>query len=307
MRVQRLVMPGTGVQSWTVLGEDLRPVAPAERFLAYLASIDRSPNTVRAYAHDLKDWFVFLAGRDVDWRAATLEDVGAFAGWLRLSPAGRDGRVAVLPSAPQRCGGSSVNRKLAALTSFCEFHARHGEPLAGLLVTTAPPGRARTSTSSFKPFLHHISKSGPQRRRTVTVPAVTPTPRVLTVEQVQAILDACQHLRDRLLFGLLLDCGLRVGEALGLRHEDLMIAERQVLVVPRRNDNGARAKSGRRRTIPTNADVMRLYADYLNTEYGALDSDYVTLLCPVKLQFWWIRGLLRLVGAGGRAGGQRRV
>ena len=276
MRVQRMVMPGSGVGSWTLLGEDLVPVPPVERFLAYLAAIDRSPNTVRAYAHDLKDWFVFLAGRDVDWRSASLEDVGAFAGWLRLPPAGRDGRVAVLPSAPQRCGGSSVNRKLAALTSFCEFHARHGEPLGGLLVTTAPPGRGNgSSSSSFKPFLHHISKSGPQRRRTVTVPAVTPTPRVLTVEQVQAILDACQHLRDRLLFGLLLDCGLRVGEALGLRHEDVMIAERQVLVVPRRNDNGARAKSGRRRTIPTNADVMRLYADYLNTEYGALNSDYV--------------------------------
>ncbi len=275
MRVQRLVMPGSGVQSWTLLGEDLVPVVPAERFLAYLASIDRSPNTVRAYAHDLKDWFVFLAGRGVDWRSATVEDVGAFAGWLRLPPAGRDGRVAVLPSAPQRCGGSSVNRKLAALTSFCEFHARHGEPLGGLLVTSAPPGRGKGSSSSFKPFLYHISKSGPQRRRTVTVPAVTPTPRVLTVEQVQAILDACQHLRDRLLFGLLLDCGLRVGEVLGLRHEDVMIAERQVLVVPRRNDNGARAKSGRRRTIPTNADVMRLYAEYLNTEYGALDSDYV--------------------------------
>ncbi len=114
MRVQRLVMPGSGVGSWTLLGEDLAPVVPAERFLAYLASIERSPNTVRAYAHDLKDWFVFLAGRGVDWRSATLEDVGAFAGWLRLPPAGRDGRVAVLPSAPQRCGGSSVNRKLAA-------------------------------------------------------------------------------------------------------------------------------------------------------------------------------------------------
>ena len=151
MRVQRLVMPGSGVQSWTLLGEDLAPVVPAERFLAYLASIDRSPNTVRAYAHDLKDWFVFLAGRGVDWRSATVEDVGAFAGWLRLPPAGRDGLVAVLPSAPQRCGGSTVNRKLAALTSFCEFHARHGEPLAGLLVTTAPPGWPRGSSCPGPP------------------------------------------------------------------------------------------------------------------------------------------------------------
>ena len=35
---------------------------PVERFLGYLASIERSPNTVKAYAHDLKDWFTYLAG-----------------------------------------------------------------------------------------------------------------------------------------------------------------------------------------------------------------------------------------------------
>ena len=145
--------------------------------------------------------------------------------------------------------------------------------MAGLLVTMrtrAAPGFDAT----FKPFLHHITKSGPQRRRTVACPRRRP-PRVLTVAQVQAILDACEHLRDRLLFGVLLDTGMRIGEALGLRHEDLVIAERQVLVVPRGNDNRARAKSGRRRTIPASADLMRLYADYLNAEYGALDSDYV--------------------------------
>ena len=83
------------------------------------------------------------------------------------------------------------------------------------------------------------------------------------------------HLRDRLLFALLLDTGMRIGEALGLRHEDLEIAERQVRVVPRVNDNRARAKAGRPRTIPASAELMRLYADYLNREYGALDSDYV--------------------------------
>lgn len=66
MRVQRLVMPGSGVESWTVLGDDYLPVEPVERFLAYLGAIERSPNTVKAYAHDLKDWFVFLDGRGVN-------------------------------------------------------------------------------------------------------------------------------------------------------------------------------------------------------------------------------------------------
>lgn len=77
------------------------------------------------------------------------------------------------------------------------------------------------------------------------------------------------------MFALLLDTGMRIGETLGLRHEDLHLAERHVVLMPRRNDNGARAKSGRTRTIPASSELMRLYADYLNNEYGTLDSDYV--------------------------------
>ena len=98
---------------------------------------------------------------------------------------------------------------------------------------------------------------------------------MLTAAEAQTILDACDHLRDRLLFALLLDTGMRIGEALGLRHEDVGIAECQVTVVPRLNDNRARAKARQLRTVPASAELMRLYADYLNREYGALDSDYV--------------------------------
>lgn len=275
MRVQRVLMPGSGVESWTVLGDDHVPVDPVERFLAYLSSIERSPNTIKAYAHDLKDWFTFLQMRDLDWRSVTLEDAAGFVAWLRLPPAAREGRVQVLSTVAHHCAEASVNRKLAALTSFCEFHARHGVPLGGLLVTMAPAGRWRGSATSFKPFLHHITKSDPQRRRTIKLSAPMPRPRVLSVAEAQAILDACGHLRDRLLFALLLDTGIRIGEALGLRHEDLDIAGRQVAVTSRINDNRARAKGGRPRSIPASAELMRLYADYLNDEYGSLDSDYV--------------------------------
>ena len=69
--------------------------------------------------------------------------------------------------------------------------------------------------------------------------------------------------------------GARIGEALGLRHEDLNIAEPRVSIVARDNDNRARAKGGRSRFIPASGELIRLYADYLNGEYGPLDSDYV--------------------------------
>ena len=75
------------------------PVEPVERYLAYLTDVERSPNTVKAYAHDLKDWFVFLAVRGLDWRSGPAwRTSGEFVAWLRLPPPGRDGRVAVLPS-----------------------------------------------------------------------------------------------------------------------------------------------------------------------------------------------------------------
>ncbi len=98
---------------------------------------------------------------------------------------------------------------------------------------------------------------------------------MLTVAEMQAILDACDRLRDRLLFAVLYETGMRIGEALGLRHEDLAAAEREVAVVPRYNDNGARSKSGEPRSVPVSAGLIRLYADYLDGEYGDLDCDYV--------------------------------
>jgi hypothetical protein len=102
MRVQRVLMPGSEAESWTVLG-DQDPVGPVDRFLGYLTSIGKSPNTVKAYAHDLKDWFCYLAAHGLDWQAVTVEDVAGFVAWLRLPPGARDGKIVVLPEAGSHC------------------------------------------------------------------------------------------------------------------------------------------------------------------------------------------------------------
>ncbi|MGP3938031.1 site-specific integrase [Nonomuraea sp. KM88] len=270
MLVQRVVLPASGRESWTVLGDDDVPVAPIESYLAFLSDIERSPNTVKAYAHDLKDWFVFLQVRALDWREVRLEDVGEFVAWLRLPPEGRTGQVAVLPSVRAQRTEATINRKLSALSAFYQHAARGGVDLGDLLVSWQPGRR-----SSWKPFLHHISKSMPAPRRAISLKAERKLPRVLTVCEVQQILDACDRLRDRLLFALLYDTGMRIGEALGLRHEDIAAAAKTVTIRPRLNANGARTKSATGRTIPISAELVRLLADYLHDEYGDLDSDYV--------------------------------
>lgn len=81
--VQRVVMPVSGAVSWTVLGDDGDPVAAVESYLAYLAALERSPNTQRAYATSLKLWLEFLDRVGVAWDGVVVDDVAKFVSWLR--------------------------------------------------------------------------------------------------------------------------------------------------------------------------------------------------------------------------------
>ena len=204
MLVHPVAIPGSGTRSWTVLGDDDVPVVPVDRFLAYLTDIGRSPNTVKAYAHDLKNYWEFISFRCLDWREARLEDVGEFVAWLQLPPAGRAGEVAVLPSAAAEVTAATVNRKLAAVSAFYAHQARNGAEVGDLLAAWRTGGRG-----GWKPFLHHISKGKPYRGRAISLKAPQKLPRILTAAEAQAILDACTRLRDRFFFALLYESGCR--------------------------------------------------------------------------------------------------
>ena len=264
-RVQRVVE--RGVQSWTVIGRDRRPVVPVEAFLRWLTDTERSPNTVRAYAGDLRQFCEFLALRGYDWSDVGLEELGDFTGWLR-SPAEN---VVVLPNGEAARAAATVNRKLAAVAAFYDFHHRqNGVPVAGRL---APPSH-RGGRGSFRPMLQGFAPLR-ARGRPGRLSERRRLPQVLSLSQVEAILRAQRHLRDRLLFALLFQTGMRIGQALGLRHEDVVTWENRIQIVCRDdNANGARGKGGHG-SVPVAAGLMRLYIEYMHVEYGSLESDYV--------------------------------
>ena len=265
MRVQRVVMPVTGAESWAVL-DDGALLAPVEAYLAHLAMLERSPNTVRAYATSLKLWFEFLAGVGVGWADAQVEEVARFVSWLRAPAA----NVVVLDHGTGRRQAATVNRHLAGVFGFYDYHARAGATLAADLVAWR-----RVSRGSYKPFLHHVTKGRPIPTRPIKLAVPRRVPRTLEAEQV-AILAACEHLRDRLLVALLAETGIRVGQALGLRHADFVSRKRELNIVPRAdNANGARAKVRDSVVLPMSAPLVRLYSDYMHAEFGDLDSDYV--------------------------------
>jgi integrase/recombinase XerD len=266
--VQKVLAPSGNAVSFTVVDQSFEPIQPIEDYLAHLVAIERSPNTVRAYATSLSMFFEHLAALELDWRAVKLDDVGRFVAHLR-APA--QDVVAIDPSLSRRAP-TTVNRHLAAVFGFYDFQARHGIAVAGELTEWRRGGRA-----SYKPFLEAVGgRSRRQPRRPVRLRTARQLPETLSVEQIAVVLAACQHLRDRLLLGLLAETGMRVGQALGLRHCDLVSHSCMLRIVPREdNANGARAKCHSEVEIPISAPLVRLYSEYLFEEYGDLDSDYV--------------------------------
>jgi len=257
----------SGAESWTVLGPDGAPVPAVEAFLAHLQALNRSPTTVRTYASSLKLWLEFLARVEVEVDAARVEHVSRFVAWLR-APAEN---VIVLEEGRGRCAPGTVNRHLAALFSFYDHRARNGVALAGSLVAWR-----RSNRGGYRPFLHHVTAGRPTATRPLRLRQSRRLPRTLTSEQIITLVEACVHLRDRFLLVLLAETGMRVGQALGLRHADFVSHRRELRIVPREdNVNGARAKTLDTATIPISAGLVRLYSAYMFAEYGEHDSDYV--------------------------------
>jgi integrase len=263
------VLPG-GVATWTVLGPDLGVVGPAEEFLEYLRAQGSSPNTVKSYARALALWWTYLSLFSLAWDALTLADVGLFLSWLR---SGDGPRVVPIEPREPRFTESTVSVRLRAVTSCYRFHELNGVVLGGDLVRVVHGGRA-----AYKPMLEHLARKGGRRRHVLRarVPRRV-VPPVLSPGQVEAIWDACARLdpaagrwsgrvRDRLLFMLLAESGLRLGEALGLQHRDWHAGRGDtpfIEVVPREHPHGVRVKGQVCRRVFVSDELDALYGEYV--------------------------------------------
>jgi integrase/recombinase XerD len=235
--VRRVFLPTRAVESFTVIGPDLRPVGLVDEYLAWLTDCERSPNTVEAYAHDLRAFWTFLTERGFSWDRVGVMELGEFAAWARR-PAEN---VVVLVEGSARLSARTVDRMLSGVVGFYEFQARRGSTLARDLVVKMRSGRG-----GYKSFLHGIARGRP-RGRAVRLPERRSLPRTLSLAQVAAVIDCQERLRDRFLLALLASTGVRIGQALGLRHEDLVAWERRIRGPRARTRRGGRAARAARR------------------------------------------------------------
>lgn len=215
-----------GSRSWTVVRGNGVPVEPVDHFLAYLHCLPRSPNTVIAYAYDLRAFVQFLDDHGLTWTDVEVEHLARFVRWME-QPAGN---VVLLHDAQPARSPATIARAANAVHAFFDYHATRGVPVARRLVSFS-----RTP----KPHWRNRHRTGRGTRQAVTIPARhaghgggTAPPRRMPSPARPLPLGAA--LRD----------GHGVGQALGLRHEDFVSRQRLVRIVPRDNNpNGARAKT----------------------------------------------------------------
>lgn len=119
-------------------------------------------------------------------------------------------------------------------------------------------------------------KNKPVRKRIISVRQPKELPKIISEEQFLKLNDACTNYRDRFLIWLLFETGLRIGQALALRHEDIICWNNEIRTKCRTdNVNQVRNKSHKPNTIHVSDHLMSLYSDYVSSlDQGKL-NDYV--------------------------------
>jgi site-specific recombinase XerD len=271
-RVQRVELDNA--RTYTVLDSTHLPVAPIREYLQFLRDDSASPNTIRAYAAGLAAWWTVLEHTGIAWDEFPASLFGAFLSYLRTGDLPGVARVGPTPT---WLSPASVTQRSAAVVAFYRFHAA-ANGVDGPLQRLYSP-HARRRSGRYKPMLTGIVS--PDRDgltyRNRSAPARWPP--VLLPAQVQLILDSCSTwngeswsgtdagLRDRLLFATLAETGMRLGEALSLRHCDVHVGAGgtpRIDVTPRQDHpHGLRVKSGQPRRVYIGGDLEALYSAYV--------------------------------------------
>jgi integrase/recombinase XerD len=304
MRAAKLRYPD-GRVSWSMLDDLGETVGTVRAWVVHLEQTRMSPNTIERFVKHVADLGSFLHARGKGFDHIGVPDYDAF-----LAARERYGRelpssklVAIRPLPHLGAGRMSPSLRNQIHLAVKSFY-RHLVNNDHFEIEVRDRRREHASSHSYRPFLEHIQSRRRTRRRDAynrgdfghaqrRVAA-----KRLTPEQVLALVQSCHLLRDAFLVVLLYNTGLRIGEALGLRHVDVDVTERVVWVVPRDdNENGARAKAGRTRAVPVHEYVIRMYEDLVTSgEYAAAfecGSEYV--FCNV------VRGRVGRAMTSGRA------
>lgn len=218
-----------------LVADEQQVVEQANAFLRALEVRGLSPNTIRAYAFDLLVLYRWLkqSGRKLE----------------QLTEANLIDYVEVQRKADSQA--TSINRRLVSFRKLYSFVT--GQPLERGRGCSVPARHYRRSRD--RDLGLHVLHKQPRRALSVKTPRTLVEP--LTREQVCTFLRSLRRYRDLAIVHLMLLCGLRSREVLGLQLDDIDFEHRQLRV---------QGKGGKQRVLPLPDVLWQSLSRYLRFE-----------------------------------------
>ena len=232
-------------------------VVLANDYLGYLADRNYSPQTVRAYAFSLLPFCRWLKDEAIELDAVTTDVLLRFlASCRRASVPGRPGPNVVRMDATRADGyaPATINHRLAVIAGMFSFRQMR-DPDARNPVPKGKEARQLT-TAERAGLLAHVDRR-PRYRSPLRLREPRRLPRSLDHRELTALVGSLRSLRDRAIAGLMVFCGLRAGEVLGLQVKDVDIGGRWLLV---------HGKGAKERRVPLDVEVAGMIQTYLLAE-----------------------------------------
>ncbi len=222
---------------------EIAATAEASTWLALQVDVGLAALTVEAYGRGLTHYLRFCSEAGVDpLREARRQHV---TGWVRAM---REQPVRRPEGTNTGLANATMQQRLVAVRLFYDYLVEEG------LRDTNPVGRGQ-----FTP-----GRVVATRAQRGLLSRVSPLPWIPTDEQWQSILQAArqQSKRNRLMFALAYDAGLRREELCGLASDDIDPAHRTLRVRPETT------KNRRERVVPYSASTGAMLLDYLRQRRG---------------------------------------
>ena len=285
---------------WSLAGPDRPGFVLVDEYLAYLADRNYSPKTVRAYGYDLLAFCRWLAAENLQLAGVTTEVLLRFLRACREARLpGRPGPNVVMLSGRRmdQYAATTINRRLAAISGLFAFVSMR-DPEAANPVPKGREARWRVAGERSGMLAHTARR--PKSRSSLRLREPRRLPRALSQPEAAELLASFRTWRDRAIAGLMLYCGLRSAEVLGLDVTDADIGGRWLKVT---------GKGNRERRVPLDADVASVIQVYLLAERPESGSGRLFLVAkgPSRGQPLTAAGLRTIFryhrGLSGTAGG----
>nr|WP_264193934.1 site-specific integrase [Marinomonas algarum] len=224
-----------------------------------------APLTIKSHAIDLKEFFIWLSVNNIDWSDVSLSDLEDYLSYLSYQSKS---------NGKPKNSNSSIRRKISSINSFYRYQTFYsGIFVSPLIVKRYYKQRAFLTGEPRKHEQYSVIEG---IRKTSSENNI----KVIDEQEYKQLLSWLVKSRDKLFFTLLWETGLRVGQALQLKHVDINYQEGSIDVVYRKdNPNGVYSKNKQTYKVFTPLFWLREYTNYLIEDSDDYNTEY--LFCSI--------------------------